>query len=92
MLLLVLRGPAVLPLRGAAERGAAARGGAVRARGGAQRYMFRAVPGARCRLRTASTRPPPHLSHRHYRHPDSDSLDTTFTSSECARYEVIVLR
>lgn len=91
LLLLVLRGPAVLPLRVAAERAAAARGGALLAGGGAQRHVLGALPGARSR-RAAAPRPPPGLCPHRHRHTVSDSLDTSFTSSECARYEVIVLR
>lgn len=92
MLLLVLRGTALLPLRGAPERGAPARGGTLLACRGAHGHVLGALPGAGRRRRAAAPRAPPSLSRHYYRHVDSDLLDTNRTSSECARFEVIVLR
>lgn len=94
VLLLVLRGAAVLPLRGAAERGRAARRRGVRRRGGARVHLLRALPGARARRprRAAAARPPRHRPPTPPPRPLSDSLDDVHASSECARFEVIVLR
>jgi hypothetical protein len=93
VLLLVLRGAAVLPVRGAAERGAAAGPRAVLAGGGARAHVLGAVPGsvggarAPCASRCAHRRRTPHSQCA-----ITDPLDALHASSECARFEVIVLR
>lgn len=56
VLLLVLRGQAVLPVRAAAERGGAAGRGALSAGGGARRRLLRAVRGAGGRRRAVPPR------------------------------------
>lgn len=92
MLLLLLRGAAVLPLRGAAERGAAAGTGALRAGGRARVGVRGAVPGAgRGRARAAAARAAGCAAARPGR-AHTDPLDTFHASSECARFKVIVLR
>lgn len=93
VLLLVLRGAAVLPLREPAVRAAAGRARVVPARGGARAHLLRALPGPFHRHQLAPN-PPPHTrgTPRRPRRLITDSLDTVHASSECARFEVIVLR
>lgn len=92
MLLLVLRGAAVLPLRGAAERGGAAGGGALRARGGARHDVLGAVRGGRRCAAPAAAAGAARAAAARARRARTDSLDRGHAFSESARFEVIVLR
>lgn len=98
MLLLVLREPAVLPVRDAAKRAAAALQRSVQARGGARAFLRRAIPGALHRASLTPRQPPPYSGvraarARALRRPRAtDPLDSAHASSECAQLEVIVLR
>lgn len=94
VLLLVLRGAAVLPLRVAAQRGAAARRGALPRGGGARGHVLGALPGARRgpRARAAASSPGSRAHRARDRRARTDSLDRSLAYSESARFKVIVLR
>lgn len=93
VLLLVLRGAAVLSVRGAADRGATAWCGALRRGGGARAFVLGALPGAGWSKRSLhQPRAPCRSGTVCTSRPCTDSLDRHHAYSESARFKVIVLR
>lgn len=93
VLLLVLRGEAVLPVRAAAERVAAAGGRALPGRGGARGGLLGAVPGGGGGQRAApAPAPSARAAAARAGRARTDPLDRGHAFSESARFEVIVLR